>query len=267
MKISIVGAGRVAQNLAIALVKGGHEVVSVRDRTIARAEKLAALLRETAGVMVAVSDDLREVEECVECAIFSIADDALNGVIGDFRAGRDLLCLHTAGSVNMNVWEGCTEHCGVLYPLQTFSEVGEAGAVDFGKLPLFVEASGSGELEKVERLARSLSSEVFKLSSEERRWLHVSAVFGCNFVNALYGAAEDCLKSIGLPLSVLYGLIDETAAKVHRMGPREAQTGPAVRGDTRVMEGQMRLLEGKPELREVYELLSRRIRNEMLRTR
>jgi hypothetical protein len=50
--------------------------------------------------------------------------------------------------------------------------------------------------------------------------------------------------------------VDETAQKVHELAPREAQTGPAVRDDQNVMQMQASMLEGKPEVKAIYEALS-----------
>ena len=52
-------------------------------------------------------------------------------------------------------------------------------------------------------------------------------------------------------------LIDETARKVHNLTPREAQTGPAVRYDTSVIERQEALLTGSE--RDIYRLMSQSI--------
>ena len=51
---------------------------------------------------------------------------------------------------------------------------------------------------------------------------------------------------------------DETAAKVHTLSPRDAQTGPARRGDENVMNHHLSLL--NDEQRQVYQLLSAAIR-------
>ena len=268
MDVSIIGAGRVAGNLAQALVRAGHRLRSVHNRDVQKAERVVQLAiadsRPAGGDLPRALSIVDEIPEETECAIFCIADDALADVIEGQSLRADLLCLHTAGSLSIDIWRGRATEYGVLYPLQTFSEATQEIAVCFKELPLFIEASDETQLERVEQLALSLSSQVYRLNSEQRRWLHVSAVFGCNFVNSLYGAAAECLQEIGLPLSVLYGLIDETAQKVHRLSPREAQTGPASRKDRGVVTKQMELLREKPELQEVYRMLSERIMGEKL---
>jgi len=59
-------------------------------------------------------------------------------------------------------------------------------------------------------------------------------------------------------------LIDETAAKVHDLAPREAQTGPAVRNDRRVIDKHLLLLANHPEKAALYKLLSEHIHQHFL---
>jgi len=109
----------------------------------------------------------------------------------------------------------------------------------------------------VEQLARSISDRVLPLTSADRRQLHLSSVFACNFVNHCYALAADIVERAGIPFSMLLPLIDETARKVHDLTPREAQTGPAVRYDENVIRRQAAMLTGRQ--REVYELMSKSI--------
>ena len=60
-------------------------------------------------------------------------------------------------------------------------------------------------------------------------------------------------------VSVMNALVDETAAKVHALPPRQAQTGPAVRFDENVLEAQMKLMEGELLQQELYRKLSESI--------
>ena len=94
------------------------------------------------------------------------------------------------------------------------------------------------------------------MSSEERKYLHLAAVFACNFVNHCYSLSGEVLAAHGLPFDVMLPLIEETARKAGEMSPLEAQTGPAVRYDENVIKAQTDLLNHEPYLQEVYRLLS-----------
>ena len=230
MRIVLIGRGRLATNLEQALLKAGHDVVSVNSRTL---ESLP-----------------------LEADVFVIAvkDAALADVIHAATKGRESqLFVHTAGSMPMDVFKGQTAHYGVFYPMQTFSK---ERLVDFGDISLFLETNDSASMERLEKLAATLSSHIYQLDSEGRKQLHLAAVFACNFVNHCYALSAEVLEAKGLPFSVMLPLVDETARKVHELAPRNAQTGPAVRGDQNVMQMQAAMLAGQPDVQHIYEVLS-----------
>ena len=68
--------------------------------------------------------------------------------------------------------------------------------------------------------------------------------------------AAKLLESHGLDFSVMLPLVDETIAKLHSLQPREAQTGPAVRGDTIVMGEHLSMLSDDAQLQDVYRKIS-----------
>ena len=227
MEIALIGRGRVATHMGKALLKAGHKVVSVNSRTLAELPQVADLY------------------------IIAVKDSALLEVISKTVKGREgQLFVHTAGSMPLSVFEGYAERCGVLYPMQTFSMDRE---VDFREIPLFIEGADP----RIRAVAESLSAHVYELSTADRKYLHLAAVFACNFANHCYTLAADVLQKKGLPFDVMLPLVDETARKVHELHPTEAQTGPAVRGDQNVMQAQAALLDGKAK--EIYELLSQSI--------
>lgn len=250
MRIVLIGAGAVATHLGLALRAAGHEMAGVWSRTQASASALAARLD---CQVVTAPGALPQADAC----IFSVSDDALPALIHTFAPhAPGALLVHTAGSVPLSVFGPCAARCAVLYPLQTFSR---SRAVDFAGVPCFVEGSDDGALRQVTALAATVARSVTPLDSARRRMLHLSAVFACNFANHCYAVAADVLEREGLDGRWLLPLIDETARKVHELTPREAQTGPAVRGDRTVMERQRALLAGHDAALAVYDVMSRSI--------
>jgi predicted short-subunit dehydrogenase-like oxidoreductase (DUF2520 family) len=153
----------------------------------------------------------------------------------------------------MTIFQGYTTRCGVLYPLQTMDKNRHT---DFGHLPLFIEAACPSDAQLLEKIARTLSDTVVPLSSDKRKYLHLAAVFACNFSNHLYGIASEILEEQAIDRRLLLPLIEETAAKIRTLTPREAQTGPAVRYDTAVIDAQIELLHGHPHRQMLYRMLS-----------
>ena len=233
MKTVLIGRGRLATNLERALLSAAHEVVSINSRTLEGLPKAADVF------------------------IIAVKDSALSDVIREVTKGREnQLFVHTAGSMSLSLFEGCTTRYGVFYPMQTFSKERQT---DFTEIPLFLEADGTETMATLQSLAQSVSRNVYQLTTEERKYLHLAAVFACNFANHCYDMAASLLEQHGLPFSVMLPLIDETARKVHELHPRQAQTGPAVRYDENVIRMQSALLAGNPELQRIYELLSHHI--------
>ncbi|WP_443907818.1 Rossmann-like and DUF2520 domain-containing protein [Prevotella sp.] len=165
------------------------------------------------------------------------------------------IVIHTAGSMAMDVLEGSCKHYGVLYPMQTFSK---AKTVDFGRIPCFVEASDEETKRTVRELAEILSDHVYEMSSEERQWLHVAAVFACNFANCCFGMADDILRRHGLDFGVMLPLVEETVSKLRTLKPSEAQTGPARRKDMNVINKHLDMLKDQKE-KDVYRMMTEEI--------
>lgn len=250
MKIVLIGAGNLATHLGKALHAAGHDMVQVFSRTMQSAETLASLLdAEPLTDMAQVRDD-------ADVYIFSVKDSALEQLVSQLCGGEKKVFLHTAGSMPMSVFRGKALHYGVLYPMQTFSKQRE---VDFSIIPCFIEANDEFALKQIESLAGQISHRVYQLSSEDRKYLHLSAVFACNFANHCYAASQELLQQHGIPFDVMLPLIDETAAKVHGMTPKEAQTGPAVRYDENVIGKQIQLLENQPYFQKIYDCMSKSI--------
>ena len=110
--------------------------------------------------------------------------------------------------------------------------------VTFEGLPIYVEATCDSAFKTAAELSRLLGAKVTPLSSENRKYLHLAAVFACNFANHCYALAAEVMEQAGLPFEDLLPLINQTTAKLSKMHPADGQTGPAVRDDKVVMQKQ-----------------------------
>ena len=248
MKVILIGAGNLATHLGKAIFAAGHDVVQVFSRTMQSATALAS---EVGAQPVS---DISDVRSDADLYVVSVKDSAIVELIPVLCKGKETkVFLHTAGSIPMDVFQGMALHYGVLYPMQTFSKSKE---VDFSEIPCFIEANDDYAHTMIADMAHELSGNVYELSSADRKYLHLSAVFACNFVNHCYAISEKILADHGIPFDVMLPLIDETARKVHELSPREAQTGPAVRFDENVIRMQAALLKNQPQIKDIYERLS-----------
>lgn len=250
VEIVVLGAGNMATRLSIALVECGYNIIQIYSRTINSARKLAARL----GANVSYTNEISDIYPDAGLYIFSISDNALPDVVAQMSS-NNALWIHTAGSMPMEVFSEKTPHFGVLYPMQTVSRERDT---KWDEMPIFIEASTVESLQKIEQIASSISQNVKQANSQQRRALHLAAVFACNFSNHMYAIAERLLREQGLDFEVMKLLIRETERKAETLSPRMAQTGPAVRNDVNVMEKHLQLLEDTPEA-VLYALISENI--------
>ena len=247
-KIVVVGAGNLATILGIALKEKGCRIVQVYSRSKVSASVLAGRLG------VSFTTNIDSLYKGADLYIFSLKDDVLPEVLPliEYSGG---LWIHTAGCVDMDIFKGFTPRYGVFYPLQTFSK---SRSIDFSKIAIFIEANSSSDVAYLNALGSLLSNRVIFLSSAQRRFLHLAAVFACNFTNHFYTIAFKLLEDHGIDGSVLLPLIEETEAKIHEISPFSAQTGPALRSDLKVMAKHIELLE-EEDLQVLYRIISEHI--------
>lgn len=251
MNIVMLGSGNVATHLGKALQLAGHTILEVWSRTYENARILASSLQAEAVA------DVSEISRQADMYIISVSDDVIADVAALIPA-KDKIIIHTSGSAGIEILKPYSSRYGVLYPLQTFSKKQD---VDFKEIPLVLEGS-SEEVELVlKEMALQLSFNVHFLNSDQRRILHLAAVFACNFTNHLYALADNLLKDHNLKFDLIRPLITETARKVQHNHPESVQTGPAIRNDKKTIDKHLELLRDHPELQEIYKLLSQSIVN------
>ena len=248
MNIVMIGSGNVATHFSPALKNAGHTIIQVFSRSESSASILSAKLN------CPYTTDLQNIATNVDLYIFAVKDDALQDVIRRIPRNSGIW-IHTAGSIPMNIFDGYSERYGVIYPLQTLSG---NRIIDFRKIPLFIEANNVDTEIVIKKVATSVSTVVNVIDSEKRKYLHLAAVFACNFTNYLYAVAAKIIDKQGIDWHVLQPLIDETAAKLYALTPVEAQTGPAVRNDRKTMERHLEIIDDE-EIKRLYKVISKNI--------
>ena len=249
MRITIIGSGSVATHLAAAFKNAGHHIVQVYNRNMHNASLLAYHVKAEAV------DDLDQVSPESDLFVIAVKDDVIEKVASEL-AKFDNLIVHTSGATDLQALLKYTQNAGVFYPLQTFSKTKE---VNFNTVPLCIEGADEQITKRLNELAYTVSQNVYRINSAERRTLHLAAVFACNFPNYLYYLSQRLLAEKQLPFDLLRPLILETAEKVQEHLPATIQTGPAVRHDEKTMAAHLQLLHENPELQQIYKLLSQGI--------
>ena len=239
-KVVLLGSGNLAVHLAAALQK--TEAFELVQRYFFKQERKAYFPSN-----VATTNRLENLVEA-ELYILAVRDDRIEEVSTQITQ-REGLQIHCSGSTAMSVLK--SQKKGVLYPVQSFSM---DSAVDFSEIPLALEADGPESAEILKDLAAELSERLYHLDSAQREKLHLAAVFANNFSNHLFSLAENICQEGKIDFHMLNRLIQETAQKAIARGPKEAQTGPARRGDLKVIQKQRAGLNN--QTLKVYDLLT-----------
>lgn len=250
--VSFIGSGNLAWHLAPALDNLGFVVKEVFS---SRQKNAAALTERLYQAEVKSSLDFSDSPS--DLFIIAVSDEAIADVAKDIVLPENATLVHTSGSQPLSILQyAAAPHSGVFYPLQTFTK---ARAVDFKDVPVFIEASDADAEKKLTSIAKGLTKKFKKISSEERKALHVAAVFASNFPNHMLRISKELMEESGLNFDWLKPVILETINKALAQGPEYSQTGPAVRGDLEILDEHMKYLKSDKAVAKIYELISQNI--------
>lgn len=250
--ISFIGSGNLAWHLAPALDNIGYSVKEVYSRNPKNAKQLTERLYQAE-----VKTTLDFSTSPSDVFIIAVTDDAIRPIAQDIVLPDDAILIHTSGSQPLSVLGyAATPNIGVFYPLQTFSKTKK---IDFKNIPIFIETETEEAETIIMRMAKQISNDVKKISSRERKALHVAAVFASNFANHMLTISKDLLQQNKLSFDLLKPLISETLNKGLSIGPENSQTGPAKRGDFEILDKHIEFLQHDESLAKIYKLVSQHI--------
>lgn len=243
--INIIGSGNVAHHLIRALAElSNYKIQNVAVRSL---DKVADFFPK--DLIVTAVEDLKP----ADITLISVTDSAI-AEVSERIPYKDSLVVHTSGTTALEILNDKNRK-GVFYPLQTFSKNKE---INFKEVPLCLEAENTDDLIELKSLAKEISDKVFEISSEQRKSLHVAAVFVSNFTNHLYSIGNEICKENNIPFDILKPLIKETADKINYLNPKDAQTGPAIRFDQKTIKAHQDFLTNKT-YKEIYNLITQSI--------
>lgn len=245
ISIVILGSGNVATHLISAFQKSNEILIK---QIFARNPSVTIPDFPQEKIIHSI-DQLTE----ADIYIISITDTAINELANKIPFENKLV-VHTSGSMPIDIL-GNKNRKGVFYPLQTFTKNKE---VDFKEIPICLEAENENDLKLLENLASKISNKSYFINSEQRKAMHVAAVFVCNFVNHLYQLGNEICTENNIPFEILHPLIEETANKIKSISPIDAQTGPARRNDTVTINSHLNFLNDNNK-KEIYKILTKSI--------
>ena len=245
MQIVLIGSGNVAFHLAKAFTEAQIPISQIFGRNTTELQKISEQFSIPFSTETLADADLY---------IISVSDSSI-AEVSTLIKNKNALVAHTSGSVSREALSG-NYRKSVFYPLQTFSK---SKNLDYSKIPFFIDAENENDEEILKNLASKISKNVMLANDEKRKYIHLTAVFACNFVNHLYARAKEISDSQGIPFDYFLPLIDETTQKIHELEPKLAQTGPAIRNDEKVLKLHESLLTDEEKLK-IYKTLNESIK-------
>ncbi len=245
-RIGFIGAGKVAWHLAPALKNSGNRILQVISRSALSAQKLGD------RVGCEHTDKITRLDKDIEILFLTVADHNLVELINDISDYRGIV-VHTSGTFSAMRFACQKYKYGGMYPMQTFT-IGRK--LDLSNVPVFIEGSEPEVSEILIELASGFTSQVHLVGHEERRWMHLAAVWASNFTNHMLVNAYGIMNEHSMPVEWLEPLIRETFNKALEMGPVKAQTGPAVRHDKGTLKKHVDLLSYSQELQVLYKRIT-----------
>jgi predicted short-subunit dehydrogenase-like oxidoreductase (DUF2520 family) len=247
IKITIIGSGNVAQHLIDTFAKSkAIEIIQVFSRT---QKQIIPNLDSSK-----ITNDWNALAEA-DLYIIAVSDDAISSVSSQLPF-ENRLVVHTSGSAPLTSLDNKNRK-GVFYPLQTFTN---GKAVDFKTIPLCLETQFEEDYTILEKVAYAISDNIYSIDSQQRKALHVAAVFVNNFTNYLYQLGHEICQENNVSFDILKPLILETAEKVLRLSPKDAQTGPAKRNDISTIDAHESFLSDENQST-IYKILTQSIQN------
>ena len=245
MKIAILGSGNVAYHLAKMFKEKNIPISQIFGRN----EKDLQEISEQFEIPFSTT-------ELADAELYFIAvnDDAVAAISKNIK-NQNSLVAHTSGSLPKEILEGNYRKAS-FYPLQTFSK---SKMLQYSEIPFFVEAENEADSQILENLALKISEKVMKSDYEKRKYIHLTAVFACNFVNHLFARAKEISDSQQIPFDYFLPLIKETTSKIEKIEPKLAQTGPAIRNDEKILQLHEALITEEEHLK-IYQVMNESIK-------
>lgn len=243
MDVAVVGAGRVGTAMAVLLGRAGHRIRAVSGGEATRAR----VAQHLPGVPLLRAEDAVRTAEVV---LLGTPDAAIEPVcttlahVGALGTGK--VVGHLSGATRLDAL-GTAEAAGAeimsVHPLMTCPTL-EAALARIPGCAFAVTARSGVAYQVGEELATDVGGRPFPLEDEMKPLYHAAAVFASNYLVTITALAGSLERAAGVadPLGALDPLQRATLDNVSALGPEEALTGPAVRGDATTVEANLRAL-------------------------
>lgn len=259
LKIAIVGSGRLAATLGLALKRAGYPVTEIvcraRPASLRRARKLARNLQAT----VVTNENLRITADIIW---FCVPDGKINQAAKEIRESanwKNRLAFHSSGALASDELGPLRKSGAALasvHPLMTFVE---GSRPKLKGVPFALEGDHAA-IKAARELVRRLGGEPFTIRKHEKVLYHAWGTFASPLLISLLATTEQVARASGIEIrntrKKMLPILKQTLANYAALGPAQAFSGPIVRGDAEILRQHLRSLRKIPQAGDVYVTLA-----------
>ena len=187
---------------------------------------LASALGAVDGWDVELVSHERAATDGVDLLVLAVPDAAIAEVAAALAPTPTTVVAHVAGSLGLEVLAPHERRAGV-HPLVALPNA-DVGAARLRAGAWFAVAGDPLAVALVE----ALGGRSFEVADADRAAYHAAACIASNHLVAILAQAERVAAGAGAPFDAYLDLVQGTLDNVRALGPIEALTGPASRGDT-----------------------------------
>jgi predicted short-subunit dehydrogenase-like oxidoreductase (DUF2520 family) len=244
--IVILGSGNVASNFVDVIKNTDIKILQIYSRNI---ENAIILCKQANSEAI---NDINKLTNDADAYFFMLSDEGIIEISKNIKNKKGIL-VHIAGSVSKDIFKGKSENYGVIYPFQTFTKGVD---IPFDKVHAFIEGSNNFTTSWLFHFSEKLGFIPHLTSEEERKYIHLSGVFACNFMNHCIYLGERILEDKGIDKEYLKPLLQQSFDKVLTLGAKQSQTGPAKRMDDTIIKKHLELLKNDKLRSEIYKIIT-----------
>lgn len=243
MRLAVLGAGRVAAHVALALQALGTPPVALGARDAQRASALGTAL----GLRVqSPADAMRE----ADAVLLAVRDEAIAPLAAGLPWQPGQLALHASGATALGALAPATRRAG-FHPLQLLADplpTPEAALAAWQQVRVGIEAEDA-DFPALGRLAQRLGAVPLRLQGGQRAAYHAAANLAASALFApLQLACGLWGKALGLSehdaWTALQPLAQGALQAAQQRGLAGALSGPMARGDATVLAAHLQALDG-----------------------
>lgn len=254
--ISIIGFGRLGQHLCHWLLRAGYTIEGIFNRSTLPMHP-DVFQAHHQGSFPETADQLGDL------TLLCVPDDQIRVVADRLQAleVRNKRIVHTSGALSSEVLSLLRDRgafTASMHPLQTFGPLGNVQP--FKGIPVSLEGDWFC-IEHLLELVKALGATPYQTDAKGKAALHLACTWASNYVHLLLHAATVVGEQGGLApqktLTLLKPLLEQTLQNAQMLGPLEALTGPASRGDLTTLRQHLDQLQD-PILKSLYTELALR---------